>query len=151
MTLQQFSGLNALSFNAAEIFRVADFTFNRLICVVIINAVQVYTFTISFTNYADDFVFSSGFICCLFFYGPGQNIQPQAIVHHLRRISLSFNALHGSFLFQFGHVKCSDDGPLQMGSVDIDDRLFRRHRLRFRSFAVAHIQRNSTAKISRTR
>lgn len=57
MTLQQFSGLNALSFNAAEIFRVADFTFNRLICVVIINAVQVYTFTISFTNYADDFVF----------------------------------------------------------------------------------------------
>ena len=41
MILQQFSGLNAVSFNAAEIFRMANFNFDRLIGVVLINAAQV--------------------------------------------------------------------------------------------------------------
>jgi SP family facilitated glucose transporter-like MFS transporter 8 len=41
MILQQFSGLNAASFNASEIFRIADLDFNRLIGVVVISAVQV--------------------------------------------------------------------------------------------------------------
>ncbi|XP_046452123.1 solute carrier family 2, facilitated glucose transporter member 8-like isoform X5 [Daphnia pulex] len=41
MLLQQFSGLNALSFNAAEIFRLANFSFDRLIGVVLINVAQV--------------------------------------------------------------------------------------------------------------
>ena len=41
MILQQFSGLNALSFNAAEIFRLANFNFDRLIGVVLINIAQV--------------------------------------------------------------------------------------------------------------
>jgi len=41
MVLQQFSGLNAASFNASEIFRIADLDFNRLIGVVVISAVQV--------------------------------------------------------------------------------------------------------------
>ena len=41
MILQQFSGLNAASFNASEIFRIANLDFNRLIGVVVISAVQV--------------------------------------------------------------------------------------------------------------
>ena len=42
MSLQQFSGMNAVSFNAAEIFRIANFKYNRLIGVVLINIVQVH-------------------------------------------------------------------------------------------------------------
>ena len=41
MILQQFSGLNAASFNASEIFRIANLDFNRLIGVVVISAVLV--------------------------------------------------------------------------------------------------------------
>jgi SP family facilitated glucose transporter-like MFS transporter 8 len=41
MIIQQFSGLNAASFNATEIFRMADLNFNRLFGVVAISAVQV--------------------------------------------------------------------------------------------------------------
>ncbi len=41
MIVQQFSGLNALLFNAADIFRLANFNFDRLIGVVLINVAQV--------------------------------------------------------------------------------------------------------------
>ena len=41
MIVQQFSGLNALLFNAADIFRLANFSFDRLIGVVLINVAQV--------------------------------------------------------------------------------------------------------------
>ncbi len=42
MTLQQFSGMNGISFNAAEIFRIANLNLDRLIGVVLINFVQVF-------------------------------------------------------------------------------------------------------------
>lgn len=42
MLLQQFSGVNAAAFNAAEIFRLAELSYDRLIGVVLINTVQVF-------------------------------------------------------------------------------------------------------------
>lgn len=42
MIFQQFSGMNAVLFNAAEIFRVVDPNFDQLVGVVLINVVQVF-------------------------------------------------------------------------------------------------------------
>ncbi|KAI9554051.1 hypothetical protein GHT06_019323 [Daphnia sinensis] len=91
MALQQFSGLNALSFNAAEIFRMADINFNRLICVVIINAVQVTSVVFSSTVLVKKFkrralfITAEGFAClsmlCMglfFFYLDPSNTQMMA-------------------------------------------------------------------------
>lgn len=42
MTLQQFSGASAIAFNSTKIFHLAEFSYNLLIGVVLINAIQVF-------------------------------------------------------------------------------------------------------------
>lgn len=57
MVLQQFSGMNAASFNSAEIFRIADLGFDRLVGVVLINATQVFMIPLLLIIFIFNFVF----------------------------------------------------------------------------------------------